>query len=132
MNRFKKLLLSILLIFSFLIFTDAHSQSITFSVNIKHQLDNDIFNPETDQVQLIGNRHPLSNNSPLEMKPAENDSTIYKITVEFLPSLSGAEVEYSFRLNTRFATYREDMPRVARIPEESLELTPLYFNSYAW
>lgn len=124
------LLLSVYL-FCFTI--SAFSQStITFRVNVSYEIENGLFNPEEHSVVLMGNVHPLSMNRQVEMIASDADSTMYIAEVRFSNGVVQRSLNYIFRLNLNGRYMNEDVPRNLIIPNQSVTLDAIYFNSYAW
>jgi hypothetical protein len=114
------------------IFNAQAQTNVTFQVNLDYELSNGVFNPEEHKVELSGNVYPLSQTRYIQLQPTESDSTIYFADVEFPPSSLNRVVTYRFRLNLGGRFMNEDLPRNLTIPNRSISLDPLYFNSYAW
>ncbi|MFO7847695.1 MAG: hypothetical protein R6V27_14105 [Balneolaceae bacterium] len=105
---------------------------VTFQVNLTHLLDGKEFNPETDKVELIGNRHPLSSTSPVDMNRDDENPNLFTRTVDFPAGMTNTRVEYQFRVLHNFRYHNEDIPRTLQVSDENQTLDSLYFNSYAW
>ena len=131
----KLLIKSIAITALFAAFFSVHAQAqskVTFQVNLDYELSNGIFNPEEHKVELSGNVYPLAQTRFIEMQPTESDSTIYFADVEFPSTSVNRVVTYRFRLNLGGRFMNEDLPRNLTIPNRSMSIDPLFFNSYAW
>lgn len=129
----KKTILLLVTIFSISGFNSLYAQTnVTFKVNIQYLTEDQSFDPERDQVELIGNRHPLSATRPLEMLQDEDDPDLFSVEVTFPSDMVNVQLEYQYRVQLNHRYHNEDLPRSLRIPSGDQTLDALHFNSYAW
>lgn len=127
----KIILLVITYLFCFTALSYGQS-TVTFRVNVSYEIENGLFNPEENSVQLLGNVHPLTMNRELTMTPSETDSTTYEADVRFPNDVQQQPLNYRFRLKIDNRYMNEDVPRNLVIPSQSVKLDAIFFNSYAW
>lgn len=105
---------------------------VTFQVDIREFIENGMFDPERDHVELIGDQSPLSGVQPVKMDPHKETSSLYTKTVTFSEVKSNKPLQYQFRVMINYRYRNEDIPRTIRIPSKDKTIDAMYFNSYAW
>lgn len=108
----------------------AQSTTITFNVNLKGHLEDSVFIPNRDFVQVKGNFPPL--NIPLRLEDTAPVDSIFTGEVTFSQRYNGQRLIYNYVLVIDYNAKTENTPRSILLDGEDQELPPLYFNAYAW
>lgn len=109
----------------------AAQSTVTFNLNLKPQLEDSLFIPGRDFVEIKGDGYPLNMNSNRLTDTAPRDS-IYSITLRFARSDLNKNLDYSYILHVNGEQIRENMSRSIRIQPGEHDLDALHFNSFAW
>ena len=110
----------------------AQTTELTFSVNLKPQLQDSTFVPGRDQLVLVGNLPPINGLNPYFLVDEIPVDSIYSVTVRFPSRLRNQELTYNFEMTTNGRKQTELMPRAVKLLGREIELDALYFNAFAW
>ncbi len=124
----------ILLVFTFsLTSSEIHArQQVTFNVNLKPQLEDSIFIPGRDQLQLVGDFQPINTARPYFLTDTEPVDSVYSVTINFPGRFRNRTLTYNFEMTINFIKQTEDLERQLQLPVGEMSLDALYFNAFAW
>lgn len=105
---------------------------ITFSVNLKPQLEDSTFIPGRDQIKIVGDLYPINTPNPYYLFDEDPIDSVYSITVRFSSRFRNQTLTYNFEMISDYTRYTEVLPRSIQLQGREVELDPLYFNSFAW
>ena len=110
----------------------ARSQStITFQVNLKPQIEDSVFVPGRDVIEISGNLAPISLRG-IVLKDVPPQDSIYTVEIDFPYSTTGKKLTYRFKLKLESGTVNEKLARNLDLNRGKQTLPALYFDSYAW
>lgn len=105
--------------------------SVTFNLNLQQMLEDSVFVPGRDRVQITGNFYPLGPNKFMQMHDKAPVDSVYTVEINFSGRFDNQELIYNFEIITPEEKYTEDTPRLLRLQGREIEIPPLYFNSFA-
>lgn len=111
-------------------FGQAQSSTITFNVNLKGHLEDSVFIPNRDYVQVKGNFPPLT--IPVRLVDTAPIDSIFTGEVTFSQRYNGKRLEYNYELVINYKITNEDNPRSLILSGDDEVLPPLFFNAFAW
>ncbi|MBO6537215.1 MAG: hypothetical protein JJ966_13415 [Balneolaceae bacterium] len=106
--------------------------SITFSVNLKPQLEDSTFIPGRDQIKIVGDLYPINTPNPYYLVDEAPRDSIYSITVRFSSRFRNQMLNYNFEMTSNYVRLTEVLPRSIQLQGREIELDPFYFNAFAW
>lgn len=128
-NIFSALVVIILLVLS----SDIYArQQVTFNVNLKPQLEDSIFIPGRDQLQLVGDLQPINTARPYFLTDSEPIDSVYSVTINFPGRFRNRTLTYNFEMTINYIKQTEDLERQLLLQLGEIELDALYFNAFAW
>lgn len=107
-------------------------QQVTFNVNLKPQLEDSIFVPGRDQLQLVGNLQPINTARPYFLTDTEPIDSVYSITINFPGRFRNQTLVYNFEMMVNYIKQTESLERRLLLRSGEVELDALYFNAFAW
>ena len=122
------------LLFIVLFTTDTYAQSkITFNLNLKPQLEDSTFIPQTDIVEIIGDLSPLGRNRRLRLRDLEPVDSVYTVEIDFPRRFRNSTLTFNYIITTQLnGVFRESLPRTLALRPGQVELEAFYFNAFAW
>ena len=118
-----------------LLLSNAISQAqttIKFAVNIKPLLEDSVFVPPLDYVELSGDQYPLGQYKYLRMRDEEPVDSVYSVEVTFPRRLLNRQLSYNFILRRpEQGDMFESMPRNLLIRGNDVAIDTLYFDAFA-
>ena len=107
--------------------------TIKFAVNIKPLLEDSVFVPPLDYVELSGDQYPLGQYKYLRMRDEEPVDSVYSVEVTFPRRLLNRQLSYNFILRRpEQGDMFESMPRNLLIRGNDVAIDTLYFDAFAW
>lgn len=107
-------------------------QQVTFNVNLKPQLEDSIFIPGRDQLQLVGNLQPINTARPYFLTDTEPIDSVYSVTINFPGRFRNQTLVYNFEMTVNYIKQTESLERRLLLRTGEVELDALYFNAFAW
>ncbi|MFV1884475.1 MAG: hypothetical protein ACMZ7B_08310 [Balneola sp.] len=107
-------------------------QQVTFNVNLKPQLEDSIFVPGRDQLQLVGNLQPINTARPYFLTDTEPIDSVYSVTITFPGRFRNQTLIYNFEMTVNYIKQKESLERRLLLRTGEVELDALYFNAFAW
>jgi len=130
MNEYRTLLTIFLFFISSGVF--AQQASVTFHLNLKPQLEDSIFIPGRDYVEISGSEYPFSKRGNRLTDQSSPADSIYSITLTFTRADLNKTFSYNYVLNINGQPRKESMPRQIDILPGEHELDAFYFDAFAW
>jgi len=131
--KFKSILLYLFFLVVSVSAGHAQTTKITFSVNLKPQLEDSTFVPPYDFIELVGDQQPLGRGKSLRLQDKAPKDSVYTVDVTFSRRHTNQTLTYNFILNTaKNGKQEEMMPRKIVLTGNKVELDPVLFNSFAW
>ncbi|SMO82069.1 hypothetical protein [Gracilimonas mengyeensis] len=127
-----KIFLSFLFFFVLFNCSVLAQSNITFNVNLKPQLEDSVFIPGQDKIEIYGNLYPLGMNKTLQLVDKAPIDSIYTVEIRFSRNYNGKNLRYNYVLRTDEGELRESNPRSINLQKGETELDAIYFNSFAW
>ena len=107
-------------------------QQVTFNVNLKPQLEDSVFIPGRDQLQLVGNLQPINTARPYLLTDTEPIDSVYSVTINFPGRFRNQTLVYNFEMTVNYIKQTESLERRLLLRTGEVELDALYFNAFAW
>ncbi len=107
--------------------------TVRFIVNIKPLLEDSVFVPPMDYVELTGDQYPLGQYKNVRMRDEEPVDSVYSVEVTFPRRLLNQRLTYNFILRRpNSGDMFESLPRNIIIRGNEVSLDTLYFDAFAW
>jgi len=121
-----------LFLLSYVGINQARAQTeVSFHIDLKQQVQDSLFIPGKDQVQLIGSEYPLDMSAGLRLRDKPPADSVYTTTVHFPSRQDGKVLKYKYRYYHNGEWVEENRIRVLPLEGEERDLDITFFNGFA-
>tara|TARA_R110002072_G_scaffold34524_2_gene103205 strand:- start:29153 stop:29524 length:372 start_codon:yes stop_codon:yes gene_type:complete len=108
--------------------------TVTFNVDMKYALQNNIFDELTNDIFLKGDISPLGESvgQYLELTDTAPVDSIYSVVVTFPSIYNDDLLSYNFVIKRVLTTEHEERTRELTLSGEAEDLPAIKFNSFDW